>query len=81
MIVAGVIFNITEAEWVYLTLAILVVLIGEMTNTIAEYLCDLITKKKAIEVKLIKDISAAIVLISSFWSILIGIVIFLPKII
>jgi diacylglycerol kinase len=52
----------------------------ELINTGIEYLCDFIHPEKHDAIKKIKDISAAAVLISSIISLVIGILVFLPKI-
>jgi undecaprenol kinase/diacylglycerol kinase (ATP) len=52
----------------------------ELINTSIEYLCDFIHPEKNDAIKKIKDISAAAVLISSIVSFLVGLALFLPKI-
>lgn len=75
----GFVFDVSLFEWFLLSLAIVVVFIAEMTNTITEYLCNLVESKKDIQVQYIKDIAAGVVLIAAFWAVIIGAFIFLPK--
>ena len=53
----------------------------ELLNTAVEHLCDTITKDFHPAIKIIKDASAAAVLIVAAGSVVTGIMIFLPKII
>lgn len=80
-ILLGLILPITGVHWMMISFAIVTVFIAEMTNTVAEFLCDLIHKKKSVYVKLIKDVSAGIVLLAVLWALVIGLVIFIPAII
>lgn len=53
----------------------------ELINTAIEKLCDLIEPNKNDKIKNIKDISAAAVLVTAIFSLIIGVIIFAPKII
>lgn len=81
VLILSIVFPLTIAEWFYITLSILVVLIAEMINTVAEYLSDLIKKEKSIYIQLIKDISASVVLLSIIWALFVGSIVFIPYII
>lgn len=80
-IILGIVLPITAYDWVIITFAITIVFTAEMTNTVAEFLCELIHKKKNVYVKLIKDISAGIVLVSVIWAAFAGAFVFIPVII
>ena len=56
------------------------VLVSEMVNTAIESMVDLITLERRQDAKVAKDVSAGMVLVSAFFSITIGLFIFLPKI-
>ena len=64
-----------------LMLVISLVLALEMINTSIERCVDLVTQDYKELAKIAKDVSAGAVLVVSIFSIIIGIVIFLPKII
>lgn len=81
VIVASIFFGISFVEWILVMWAISTVLIAEMVNTSVEYIIDLIHKRKDIHAKLAKDVAAGAVLLATFWSIIVGIVVFVPKII
>lgn len=73
--------HISSTEWLFITLAIVLVFICEMLNTAIEFLCDKISPAIDPQIKKVKDIAAAAVLISSFFAIIIGGIIFIPKLI
>lgn len=56
------------------------VLVGEMINTGLEKLVDIISPEYHPLARVIKDISAGVVLVSSILAVIIGIIIFLPAI-
>lgn len=79
--VAGFILKITLTEWLVMLLVISMVLSLELINTAIERCVDLVTKDYHDLAKVAKDASAGAVFMMSLFSIIIGIVIFLPKII
>ncbi|MDO9376538.1 MAG: diacylglycerol kinase family protein [Ferruginibacter sp.] len=80
-LVAGYFFNISRIEWLFVTICAMLVLILELVNTAIEYLCDLVTREIHPAIKIIKDVAAAAVLLAAAGSVVIGIVIFLPKLV
>lgn len=80
-IVLGFVFQLSIQEWLWVILAILLVLIFELINTAIETLVDLIAPDYNVKAGLIKDISAGSVLLSAILALIIGLIIFLPKII
>ena len=63
-------------EWIVLLLTCGFVISLEAMNTAIEKMCDLISKEKKKEIKTIKDISAASVLIQALISIAIALLLF-----
>ncbi|PHK49736.1 diacylglycerol kinase family protein [Staphylococcus edaphicus] len=78
VIVCGMVFNITKIEWLFILLAIGLVLAFEAINTAVEFVVDLVTTDFHILAKKAKDIAAFSVVISSIIAVLIGLMIFLP---
>lgn len=74
-------FEFTTIEFSVLLLVIFSVVILELVNTIVEKLVDMHSLKISEEARVIKDISAAIVLLSSVLAVIIGALLFIPKII
>ena len=79
VIFLGVFLKVSIVEWLILLLTILMVVITEMFNTALEFTVDLFSTEYSKQAKKAKDVSAAGVLITAFFAILIGITIFLPK--
>lgn len=72
-------FQISQFEWLLVVLTCFTVMIAEMTNTAIEATVNLATKEWREEAKFAKDVSAGGVLLSVIGSILVGLMIFLPK--
>lgn len=81
VIVCGFIFQISIIEWILLCFAIGFVISIEILNSAIENLADFVSPEYHNLIKKVKDISAAAVLVSTISSVVIGILIFLPKII
>ena len=79
-IIAAFYFGFNSTEWITLILMITLVLTAEMFNTAIEFLSDRINSKRDQEIKVVKDISAGAVLTASLISIIVGIILFYPKI-
>lgn len=80
VVLLGIYFSISTLEWLLLVFTIDIVLVAEMVNTSIESMVDLITQERRENAKIAKDVAAAMVLVSAVLAIVIGIVIFLPKI-
>ena len=80
VVLAGIYFSISTFEWFTLIFTFNMVLVAEMLNTTVEAMVDLITTERRVDAKVAKDVSAGMVLISAFFSIFIGLFIFIPKI-
>ena len=73
-------YNLKSTEWLWIALAISLVLIIELINTAIEVLTDLVSPDYHIKAGIIKDVSAAAVLIAAFFAIAVGLIILIPKI-
>ena len=80
VIVFGIIFNISKTEWFVCILLFGGVIALEIMNTAIETTVDLITMEKNSKAKLAKDASAGAVLVMAIISVIIGLMIFMPKI-
>ncbi|WQK86696.1 diacylglycerol kinase family protein [Mammaliicoccus sp. Dog046] len=81
VIIMGLLFKLNINEWLWMILAISMVLITEVINTSIEYVVDLYTDEYHPLAKHAKDTAAFAVLLASIMAVLIGVLIFLPKII
>lgn len=76
----GLIFSLTKIEWSLILCCIGLVLSAELFNTAIESICNKIETNYHLTIKIIKDVSAAAVLVLSIVSAVIGLIIFIPKI-
>jgi diacylglycerol kinase len=77
----GYYFGLNSIEWCWITVAIVLVFICEMFNTALEFLCDVVSPNIHPQIKRVKDVSAAAVLIAAIGAVIIGAIVFVPKII
>jgi undecaprenol kinase len=75
---ASIYFGITRLEWLVVLLISALVMGLEALNTAIEKLCDLYSTETHADIKKIKDISAAAVLICALVAVCIGMIVFLP---
>lgn len=80
VIIAGLYFKISLIEWFICIILFSIVISGEIFNTAIENLVDLVCPEKNEKAKIIKDASAGGVLILAIGSAIIGLIIFVPKI-
>jgi diacylglycerol kinase len=81
VIVFGFLLKLNNIEWVSVLLASAMVISAEIFNTAIETIVDFISPEYHHKAGLIKDIAAAGVLITAIFAIIIGVIVFLPKII
>lgn len=81
VIVAGFLFQINKIEWIIVLICAAIVLSIEILNSAIEKLCNHVTPEIHPLIKKIKDFSGAAVLVGTIISVIIGVIIFLPKII
>lgn len=81
VIASGIWFNISATEWCMCMLAIGLVLSTELTNSAVERLADTITTEYHPQIGLAKDIAAGAVLITVIFSVIVGGIVFIPKVI
>lgn len=80
VLLAGILFKINYIEWLILFLVIGLVIATELINTSIEATIDLISPKTHPLAKIAKDTAAAAVLVFALVAIIIGLLIFLPKV-
>ena len=71
--------EITRGEWLAVILALGLVWVAEALNTAIEYVADLAHPEEHPEVKKLKDLAAAAVLFASIASLVVGLIVFLPR--
>lgn len=80
VIIFGFYFKVSSFEWIALTFAIGFVLVSEIFNTAIEIDIDLTSPEYHPYARDTKDVAAAAVLLSAFVAVIVGLIIFLPKI-
>lgn len=78
-ILLGVLFSITQFEWIAILICIGIVFAAETFNTSIELLCDARFTEYDKRAEIIKDTAAGAVLIVSVSAAIVGGIIFLPK--
>lgn len=81
VLIAGFIFQLQHYEWIIIVMTIAVVIAGELINTAIEAVVDLVTEEYHPLAKVAKDTSAAAVFVLAIMAAVVGIIIFLPKLI
>lgn len=73
--VGGIFLGFSPVEWLFVTLAITLVLGIELMNTALEHILDFLSPGHSEEVKFAKDVMAAAVLVAASGATIIGVVI------
>ncbi|PKN85124.1 MAG: diacylglycerol kinase [Chloroflexi bacterium HGW-Chloroflexi-8] len=79
-IAMGLTLNISTVEWLFVGLAITLVWVAELFNSSLEKLTDLSQPGYHPIARITKDFAAGAVLMTTFYSIFVAAIIFLPKI-
>lgn len=78
-VILGFYFGLTPLEWMLVTIVIGFVLISEIFNSAVERIANFVSPGHNKLIGVIKDISAAMVLVAAIVSIVVGLIIFVPK--
>lgn len=80
-VIVGFLFQLKQMEWLWLLLAIFLVWVVEIINTIFENVVDMFTDFHFHPIgKKIKDMAAGAVLLTSGFAVVVGAIIFVPKV-
>ena len=80
VIIFGIMLKISKMEWIICIILFGLVISMKLINTAIENTVDLVTKEKNEQAKIAKDVAAGAVLVSAIASAIIGLIIFVPKI-
>lgn len=78
--IAGFYYGLSTTEWLFHTMAVVLVLAVEALNTAIEKLCDFVHDEHHQSIGFIKDIAAGGVWFSAMGALVVELIIFLPKI-
>lgn len=73
-------FSVSRFELIILILTITLGFVVEFLNTAVESVCDLVTLEWRKDIKIAKDVAAAMMLLTAIGSIIVGLLIFSPYI-
>lgn len=76
-----VLLQVNDIEFLIVVVCIASVISAEIFNSAVEKLCDFVHPEEHGQIKVIKDIAAAAVLMVALASFIVGIVIFVPKLV
>ena len=77
-IVLSLILKLPPTKMLFILIAIGLVWMAELFNTAIEQLCDMVCPQQHPQIKYIKDVSAAAVLVTAFIAVLTACIIFIP---
>lgn len=80
VIIAGIILKINKSEWIISIILFAIVIGSELFNTSIETIVDMVMPEKNEKAKIAKDVSAGAVLVVAIGAAIIGLVIFVPRI-
>lgn len=76
----GYFLGLSFVEWATFATMVTLVLAAEMVNTMVEALVDLVTQDYNPLAKVAKDVAAGVVLLTAMGSVVVGLLVFLPKV-
>ena len=79
MTILGFLMHISVTEWLIQTLAIGLVLVAESLNTAIEKIADFVHPDYHKQIGHIKDISAGAAFFAAIFTVIIGLIIYIPK--
>jgi diacylglycerol kinase len=79
VVILGWSVGLSNMEWLWISLAIAIVLLLELLNTAIEVLVDLISPQFHPKAGVIKDVASGAVLIGALFSLIVALVVFVPK--
>lgn len=77
-IILGFTLSISSFQWMLVLFCTGLVISLEMINSAIERFCDMVTTDFHPGIKIIKDVAAGAVLVASIFSLVIGLIIFIP---
>lgn len=78
-IILALLLEISAIEWLFIIAAISAVMTAELLNTALEEICDMLKTSHDPHIAKIKDLAAAAVMTTSTGALIIGCIIFIPR--
>ena len=80
VIILAIYYRISRTECIFLVIAAAMVWAAELFNTALEKSMDFISREQHPQIKLVKDLAAAAVLITALAALAVGALVFVPKV-
>lgn len=77
VVIIGLCSDLSRTDWLWLMLAITLVVSAELFNSALEYVCDVVMPEYHESIKRAKDIAAAAVLICACFALCVGVMVFI----
>jgi diacylglycerol kinase (ATP) len=77
-IVLSLLIKLPLSKFLFIVIAIGLVWVAELFNTAIEQLCDMVCPQQHPQIKFIKDVSAAAVLVTAIMAVMTACIIFIP---
>lgn len=71
--------QLSASEWIAILAVIISVIVAEIINASIEKLADFVSPEYHPKIKVVKDLAAAAVLMAALLAVVVGLIIFLPK--
>ena len=81
VVIAGALLKLSVLQWAAVAFAVGLVFSGEIFNSAIEDLSDVVCPERDDRIKKVKDLAAAAVLVNAIAAAVIGLLVFVPKII
>lgn len=81
IVASGFYLHLQQSEWLWISLAITMVLTAELLNTAIEVLTDRVSPEYNVKAGHVKDVAAGAVTVTVAFAVVVGAIIMLPKII
>jgi diacylglycerol kinase (ATP) len=78
-VIMGFYFNISQSEWLAVTIVVGAMFGAEGLNTAIEKLADFVKPEIDERIRIVKDVASGAVLWVTFSAIIVGLIVFLPK--
>lgn len=81
VLIFSYILGISRTDFLFISIAVIIVLLAEMLNTAIEFVVDIVSPEKSEKARIVKDIAAGAVLITAFGAAVLGYLILSPYVI
>jgi diacylglycerol kinase (ATP) len=81
VLILSYVLGVSRSDFLFISIAVIIVLLSEMLNTAIEFVVDIISPEKSEKARIVKDVAAGSVLITAFGAAVLGYLIISPYLI